>query len=233
MNIVTLIPARGGSKSIPLKNIKELNGRPLIDYSIKYSLACPLVNKTIVSTDSPQIAEIATRCGAMVPFLRPENLAQDLTPDFPVILHALKSLEKIFDKQIDLIIILRPTSPLRPSGLIERGVKLMKDNPNACSLRSVAKSSEHPFRQWKLKDGFMTGYESKINEAYNKPRQKLPTVYFQTGDLDIVRRETLLNGSVTGKKILPLIIQHEEMVDIDFLSDWAEAEKRIKNSLNE
>jgi CMP-N,N'-diacetyllegionaminic acid synthase len=230
MNIITLIPARGGSKSIPLKNIKELNGRPLIDYSIKYSLACSLVNQTIVSTDSSQIAEIAESCGALVPFLRPENLAQDLTPDFPVILHALKSLEKIFGKQIDLIIILRPTSPLRPPGLIEKAIKLMNDNPDACSLRSVAKSSEHPFRQWKLKDGFMIGYESKINEAYNKPRQELPNVYFQTGDLDIVRRETLLNGSVTGNNILPLVISHEEMVDIDFMSDWVKAEKRIKNS---
>jgi N-acylneuraminate cytidylyltransferase len=230
MNIVTLIPARGGSKSIPLKNIKELNGRPLIDYSIKYSLACSLVNQTIVSTDSSQIAEIAASCGALVPFLRPENLAQDLTPDFPVILHALKSLEKIFGKQIDLIIILRPTSPLRPPGLIEKGIKLMNDNPDAGSLRSVAKSSEHPFRQWKLKDRFMIGYESKINEAYNKPRQELPNVYFQTGDLDIVRRETLLNGSVTGNNILPLVISHEEMVDIDLMSDWVEAEKRIKNS---
>ena len=92
MNIVTVIPARGGSKSIPLKNIKELNGRPLIDYSIKYSLACSLVNQTVVSTDSSQIAEIAISCGALVPFLRPDNLAQDLTPDFPVMLHALKSL---------------------------------------------------------------------------------------------------------------------------------------------
>tara|TARA_B100001123_G_C15248749_1_gene1001981 strand:- start:233 stop:925 length:693 start_codon:yes stop_codon:yes gene_type:complete len=230
MNIVTVIPARGGSKSIPLKNIKELNGRPLIDYSIKYSLACSLVNQTVVSTDSSQIAEIAISCGALVPFLRPDNLAQDLTPDFPVMLHALKSLEKIFGKQIDLIVLLRPTSPLRPSQLIEKGIQLMKDYPNASSLRTIAKSSEHPFRQWKLKDGFMTGYESEIDEPYNKPRQELPTVYFQTGDLDIIRRETLLNGSVSGNKILPLVIQHEEMVDIDLMSDWVEAEKRIKNS---
>ena len=230
MNVVTVIPARGGSKSIPLKNIKKLNGKPLIDYSIKYSLSCSLVNQTIVSTDSPQIAEIAKSCGALVPFLRPESLAQDLTPDFPVILHALKSSEKIYGKQIDLIVILRPTSPLRPSNLIERGVKLMKDNPNASSLRSIARSSEHPYRQWKLNDGFITGYESNIHEPYNKPRQELPDVYFQTGDLDMVRRETLLNGSVTGNNILPLIIKHEEMVDIDLMSDWVEAEKRIKSS---
>ncbi len=230
MNIYTVIPARGGSKSIPNKNIKLLNGRPLIEYSIKYSLACSLVNHTVVSTNSPEIAAIAMACGAEVPFLRPINLAQDLTPDYPVFDHALKLLEGLTGKQIDLIVLLRSTSPLRPASLIERGIQLMKDFPEASSIRSVTKSTEHPFRQWKLEGDFIVGYETSISEPYNIPRQELPAVYFQTGDLEIIRRETLLNGSVSGNNILPLIIDPEDMVDIDNMADWVEAEKRIKNS---
>jgi len=180
MNIYTVIPARGGSKSIPQKNIKLLNGKPLIEYSIKYSLACPLVNHTIVSTDSPEIAEIAKACGAEVPFLRPSEFSGDLVPDYPVLAHALKELEEATNKRIDLIVLLRPTSPLRPVKLIEKGIQLMINFPNASSVRSVTKSTEHPYRQWKLDGDHMIGYANEINEAYNIPRQKLPSVYFQT-----------------------------------------------------
>jgi CMP-N,N'-diacetyllegionaminic acid synthase len=228
MNIYTIIPARSGSKGIPNKNIKLLNGKPLIEYSIIYSKACPLVNHTIVSTDSGEIAEIALGCGAEVPFLRPLDLAQDLTPDYPVIVHALKTLEDLKNKRIDLIILLRPTSPLRPSLLIEKGIQLMIDFPSASSIRTITKSTEHPFRQWKLNGNFMVSYETEIYEPFNLPRQELPSVYFQTGDLEIVRRETLLSGSISGSNILPLIIQPEEMVDIDNILDWEEAEKKLK-----
>ncbi len=233
MNIYTVIPARGGSKSIPNKNIKMLNDRPLIEFTIKYSLACPLINHTIVTTDSPEIATIAKKCGAEVPFMRPPEFAQDHTPDYPVFAHALKLLEELTNEKIDLIVLLRPTSPLRPAKLIEKGISLMIKFPEASSLRTVAKSTEHPFRQWKMKDDFMVGYETDIDEAYNLPRQELPPVYFQTGDLEIIRRETLLNGSISGNKIIPLIILPEEMVDIDNMVDWAKAEKRINLSKSE
>lgn len=229
MNVYTIIPARGGSKSIPEKNIKVLNGRPLIDYSIKYSLACPLVKRTIVSTDSQKIADIALSCGAEVPFLRPIDLAQDNTRDYPVFEHALKTLEQLTNEPIDLIILLRPTSPLRPPNLIQRGIQLMNNFPSASSLRSVAKSTEHPFRQWKLDGDFMIGYESGTIEPYNIPRQELSQVFFQTGDIEIIRRETLLNGSISGKNVLPLVLLPEEMVDIDDMVDWAEAEKKIRD----
>lgn len=227
MNIYVVIPARGGSKSIPKKNIQLLLGRPLIEYSIEYSLKCPLVAHTVVSTDSSEIAKISRNCGAEVPFVRPKELAQDDTQDYPVFIHALKTLEELYNEKIDVIILLRPTSPLRPPCLIEKGIALLKRFPEASSVRSATPSSEHPFRQWRINGDYMVGYETEVFEAYNLPRQQLPPVYFQTGDLEIIRRQTLLENSISGKRILPLIIKPEEMVDIDNMSDWYKAEERL------
>jgi len=225
MNIYTVIPARGGSKSIPKKNIQLLCGKPLIQYSVEYSIKCSLVTSTVVSTDSEEIAEIARDCGAKVQFMRPVELAQDDTPDYPVIRHALTTLEKLNNEIIDTIVLLRPTSPLRPPHLIERGVNILDRLTDATSIRSVTIAKEHPYRQWRIYKEYMEGYEDKVFEPYNFPRQKLPGVYFQTGDLEIVRRSTLLSGSVSGKKVVPLIIERSEMLDIDELSDLKRAEK--------
>ncbi len=229
MNICTVIPARGGSKSIPKKNIKLLHGKPLIQYSIEYSLKCPLVGRTVVSTDSEEIAKIAKDCKAEVPFIRPVELARDDTEDFPVFKHALTALEDIYKQQIDIIVLLRPTSPFRPAGLIEKGVDLLRRFPQGASVRSVAKTAEHPYRQWKISGDFMTGYETGVFEPYNIPRQKLPPVYFQTGDIEIIRRGTILNGSISGDHILPLVIDHADIVDIDSNSDWKDAQQHLKN----
>jgi len=227
MNIYTVIPARGGSKSIPKKNIRLLRGKPLIQYSIEYSLKCSLVTNTIVSTDSEEISEIACNCGAKVQFIRPVELAQDDTPDYPVIRHALDTLENLNNEKIDAIVLLRPTSPLRPPNLIERGVDILKQFSDVTSVRSVTLAKEHPYRQWIMYDNYMKGYETKVFETYNFPRQKLPEAYFQTGDLEIVRRRTLLGGSVSGQKVAPLIIDRSEMLDIDEPSDLKLAEKKL------
>lgn len=230
MNIYTVIPARGGSKSIPKKNIQLLNGKPLIAHTIEYSLKCTLVNHTVVSTDSEEIAEIARSYGAEVPFIRPEELAQDDTPDYPVFRHALNTLEELYSEQIDVVVLLRATSPLRPSGLIERGIALLKRFSEASSVRSVTPCKQHPFRQWKINGEYIVGYEREVFEPYNIPRQQLPPVYYQTGDLEIVRRQTLLDGSISGKRVLPLIIKPEEMVDIDNMSDWHKAEEQLQRN---
>ncbi|MBF0460803.1 MAG: acylneuraminate cytidylyltransferase family protein [Magnetococcales bacterium] len=229
MNIYTVIPARGGSKSIPHKNIRLLNGQPLIHYSIRYSLACSLIKRTIVSTDSAEIARIAQEQGAEVPFLRPPEHAQDNTPDFPVFQHALHTLEHLYQETIDLLLLLRPTSPLRPPGLIEQAVALMENHPEASSVRSVAIAKEHPYRQWQREGNFIRGVEQTVFEPYNIPRQQLPTTYFQTGDLELIRRETLLAGSISGPRVLPLLIDHEQMVDIDHESDLRSAEKKCRD----
>ncbi|MBT3921890.1 MAG: acylneuraminate cytidylyltransferase family protein, partial [Nitrospina sp.] len=116
---ISLIPARGGSKGIPRKNLALLDGKPLIAYSIEESLNCSLISRTIVSTDDPEIAEVARKYGAEAPFLRPSELAQDDTPDFPVFLHALEWLRANEDLSPDMFVQLRPTTPIRPSKIIE------------------------------------------------------------------------------------------------------------------
>lgn len=225
MKIYTVIPARGGSKSIPKKNICLLNNKPLLQHSVEYSLHCPQIAHTIVSTDSEEIAEVARKCGAEVPFIRPAEFAQDLTQDYPVMRHALEELEKFYNERIDVIALLRPTSPFRPPNLIERAVALLEKYPNASSVRAVAVAQEHPFRQWETDGPYIVGYEKKVFEPYNIPRQLLPQAYFQTGDLEMVKRQTLMEGSVSGSRVLPLIISHEEMVDIDNAEDWKKAEQ--------
>ena len=231
MNIVTVIPARKGSKSIPLKNIQLLNDKPLLSYSIVYSTKCPLISHTVVSTDSNRIAKISREFGAEVPFIRPDDIAQDDTQDFPVIRHALEQLEERYMKKIDAIAWLRPTSPLRPEGLIERAVRILEKNPDCTSVRSVVGSSEHPYRQW-LSDGKTIKSvvsDLHVYEPYNIPRQQLPDVYFQSGDLELVRREAIISGSISGNKVMPLIIEQGEMLDIDHYSDLRSAETKISH----
>jgi len=227
MFVCTIIPARGGSKSIPMKNISMLNGRPLLQYSIEYSLKCSLVNKTVVSTDSMQIAEIARNCGAEVPFIRPKEIAEDLTQDFPVMLHAMEEIEIKENIIIDFLVLLRPTSPLRPPQLIEKGLELLQADDKATSIRSVTPSREHPYRQWNINGPYMSGFKDNIVEPYNIPRQLLPEVFFQTGDIEIIRRDTIQTGSVSGDRVIPLIIEHDDMIDIDEFEDLARAENKL------
>ena len=231
MLIYTIIPARGGSKSIPRKNIRNLSGSPLIKYSIDYSLNSKYIDKTIVSTDDDEIASIAINCGAEVPFMRPSVYAEDLTQDFAVLNHAMLQCQEIFNESADIFVLLRPTSPLRPAGLIEKSIDLLLKNPNASSVRAVAKSSQHTYRQWKSSNKYIEPFASPskdVHEPYNLPRQLLPNIYFQTGDIEVIRRETLLSGSVSGKKILPILIESDQVLDIDNFSDLKDANNRIK-----
>lgn len=229
VKIVVIIPARGGSKSLPNKNILPLNGKPLLCYSVAYALGCKSVDKVVVSTDSEHIASIAKECGAETPFLRPAEYSQDNTRDYLVMRHALEFFDDI-DEIYDLYILLRPTSPIRPSGLIERAIKILENNPSASSVRSVAKIKEHPYRAWCIEStGRMRGCAEGVEEPYNIPRQELPKTYFQTGDIEAIRRETLLNGSVSGGNVYPLIIEHDEMVDIDHINDFKNAEEKLKS----
>src|SRR3972149_1828506 len=127
--VLAVVQARGGSKSIPGKNIRSLAGHPLIAYSIAAGLAAQSVTRLIVSTDSQEIAEIARQYGAEVPFLRPPELAQDDSPDLPLFQHALRWLEDHEDYRPDVVVQLRPTSPLRPVGLIDEAVEALRACP--------------------------------------------------------------------------------------------------------
>ena len=229
MKVIVIIPARSGSKSLPNKNILPLKGKPLLCYSISYGLESDIVDKVIVSTDSEEFAEIAKTYGADIPFIRPAELAMDNTRDYPFMRHALDYFDSI-GEIYDVYILLRPTSPLRPEGLIEKSISILKENPTATSVRAVTQTKEHPYRVLGLnKDGSIDTFISNIEEPYNHPRQELPEAYSMTGDIEAARRETLLSGSVSGKKIFPLVINPEDKIDIDHIDDFRTAEKRLGN----
>jgi N-acylneuraminate cytidylyltransferase len=228
--VLALIPARGGSKSIPRKNIRPFAGHPLIAYSIAAGQAAQSVSRVIVSTDDEQIAEISRQYGAETPFLRPEEYSQDHTPDLPVFQHALRWLAEHEDYRPEIVVQLRPTSPLRRVAHIDQAVYRLLEHPQADAVRTVCVPFQNPYKMWRIAaDGYMlplvqTGHP----EPYNLPRQELPDVYWQTGYVDATWADTILDkNSMTGERILPLVIDPSEWIDIDSPDDWRRAERML------
>lgn len=224
--VLAVIPARGGSKGIPRKNIKLFAGYPLIAYSIAAALQSKLTTRVIVSTDDEEIAAVARKWGAETPFLRPAEFAADNSLDLPVFQHALRWLKAHEGYNPDIVLQLRPTSPARPRTLVDEAVQLLLDHPEADSVRGVVPSGENPFKMWRVdpQSGQMHGLLSLdgIEEPYNAPRQKLPVIYWQTGHIDAIRPErTFMAGdSMSGKVILPLMLDPDFTIDIDTPFDW-------------
>jgi N-acylneuraminate cytidylyltransferase len=229
VKVLAVIPARGGSKGITRKNIKKMGNYPLIAYSIAAAQQAQVKLRTIVSTDDAEIAEIAQKYGAEVPFLRPAEYAQDHTPDLPVFEHAIKWLQENESYRPDIVIQLRPTSPFRPINLVDRAVQILLDHPEASSVRGVIPSQQNPYKMWKVdSDGRMEPLlKTKFSEPYNMPRQKLPKTFWQTGHIDVVRVETILNGSMSGESIFSCVIDPAFSVDLDSLEDWQRAEWKL------
>ena len=229
--VLAIIPARGGSKGIPRKNIRQFSGTPLIAYSIAAGTQADLVTRVIVSTDDPEIADVARQFGAEVPFMRPKELAQDDTLDTPVFLHALKWLDEHEGYRPELVVQLRPTSPLRPVGLVDEAITKMRENPQADSLRGVVPASENPYKMWHITpNGLLRAILplEGLDEPFNAPRQQLPKAYWQTGHIDVIRPRVILeDGLMSGKNILPLLIDLQYTADIDTLDDWNRAEGKL------
>ncbi len=228
MEVLAIIPARGGSKSIPRKNIRTFAGYPLLAWSIAAAKQSKSVTRTIVSTDDSEIARLARTFGAETPFLRPATFAKDTTPDLPVFVHALEWLDKHEGYRPDVVVQLRPTSPIRPIGLVDKAVKVLLRHPDATSVRGVVPAGQNPHKMWRL-----TGKNSPmkplltvegIAEPYNAPRQLLPKIYWQTGHIDAIQPKTIQSGSMSGERIYPLIIDPRFTVDLDTLRDWDRAE---------
>lgn len=227
LEVLAIIPARGGSKSIPRKNIRPLAGHPLIAYSIAAGLAAKSITNLIVSTDDLEIAEIARFYGAETPFMRPAEFAEDMTPDLPVFLHTLRWLEEHQGERPDIIVHIRPTVPLRPASLIDEAVALLQRTPDADSVRGVSIAHHTPYKMWRTRDdGLLTPLLTDTSgEPYNMPRQALPKVYQHTGHIDVIRYETLMQQqSMSGERILPIMIDSRYCVDIDTEEDWTYAE---------
>lgn len=227
--ILALIPARGGSKGIPHKNIRNFAGYPLIAWSIAAAKQASCVTRLIVSTDDEEIASVAREYGAETPFLRPSEFAQDQTTDLPVFEHALDWLEKNENYIPKFVIQLRPTSPIRPQDCVDSAVKILMEHADADCVRGVVPAGQNPHKMWRFagEDRPMRPLlqVEGIPEPYNAPRQVLPPVYWQTGHIDAIRVSTIKQKhSLTGEVIYPLVIDPAYTVDIDNLSDWAKYE---------
>ncbi len=231
--VLAIIPARGGSKGIPRKNIKLFASHPLVAWSIAAALQADLVTRVIVSTDDEEIAAISRQHGAETPFLRPAELAADLSVDFPLFEHALGWLKEKEGYQPDIVVQLRPTSPIRPRGLVNQAVQQLLDHPEADSVRGVIPSGQNPYKMWRVDGDRMYPLlkADGIDEPYNAPRQQLPPTYWQTGHIDAIRVSTILEKhSLSGNMILPAHIDPAFTVDIDSPRDWNRAEWLVWHS---
>jgi CMP-N-acetylneuraminic acid synthetase len=231
--VLALIPARGGSKGIPRKNIHAFAGHPLIAYSIAAALQAETVSRVVVSTDDQEIAEVARLYGAETPFMRPVELAEDRTTDLPVFQHALSWLAEHENYHPEIILHLHATSPVRPPGFIDQAVRLLHEHPQAECVRSVVAPGQNPYKMWRIdpRSGRMIPLLTipGIAEPYNTPRQQLPAVYLQTGHVNAIRPATILGGSMTGQVILPIIINARYEVDLDTPADWERGEWLVTN----
>jgi N-acylneuraminate cytidylyltransferase len=224
---VAIVPARGGSKSIPRKNIRPLAGVPLLAYSIEAGLRARTVDRVIVSTDDQEIGDIARAWGADVPFLRPAALAEDATPDLPVFEHAIGWLKTHTEWVPEIVVQLRPTSPLRSPNFVDDAVELLRSDATADSVRAVVPVSQNPHKMWHLQaDGGMTPLlPADAPEAYNQPRQTLPHTYWQTGHVDAVRTTVIRDcASMSGRRIRALMVDPAYACDIDTQADWDRTE---------
>jgi N-acylneuraminate cytidylyltransferase len=222
-DVLAVVPARGGSKGLPRKNILHLHGHPLLAYSIAAGKQAQGVTRTICSTDDPEIQQHAKAYGAEVPFLRPSSLAQDISPDLPLFLHVLQWFGEHENWKPEIIVHLRPTSPIRFPGQVDAAIQLLANNPEATSVRAVCPAPCTPYKMWRpgAQEHAVLSFMRPlldlpgISEPFNHPRQELPVVWWQTGGLDVMWTSTILEGSMTGKNVLPLITDQNYAVDID------------------
>ena len=230
--VLAIIAARGGSKGLPGKNIRKLLGKPLIFYTISEAKKSKLLTRFIVSTDSPEIARIARKYGAEVPFMRPKKFARDLTTDMEYLPHAVNWLKEHEGYKPDIILRLPPTSPMRRSEHIDQGIQLLIDGGDSLdSVRPIVESPLLPHKMWEI-DGkrkrivpFMRNDTRGIHEPWNLPRQKLPKIYWQTGAMDVFWRKTMEEKkSTSGTRVGYFLMTPEDSVDIDHIIDFKLAE---------
>lgn len=229
MRVLALIPARGGSKNPPNKNLLPFKGKPLIVHSIEQALRAERIGRVIVSTDSQTIAEISQQAGAEVPFQRPAEFAGDFSTDLEVFRHALQWLAEHEGYRPELLVHLRPTSPVRSASLLDQGIERLAVHPEADSLRSVAPAPHTPYKMWRLNGDFLEPLLTHPTclEPYNLPRQLLPPVYWQNCYVDITRWRTVMTkNSMTGSRILAFVLSPDDDVDIDSLQDLRRAEQK-------
>jgi CMP-N,N'-diacetyllegionaminic acid synthase len=229
ISAIALIPARAGSQRVPGKNIRHLNGHPLIAYSIAIALECKQFDRVLVSTDSEETAEIARYYGAEVPELRPASLAGSKSPDIEWVKYTLEK----FGKGHDVFSILRPTSPFRTTDTIKRAFVEFKA-ANCDSIRAVELCKEHPGKMWSIEGKRLNPLlEQPVGEIpwHSRQYQDLPKVYIQNSSLEIAWSKIALEmNSIAGTKIAPFLTNEFEGFSIDYEHDWMAAEYFEQNN---
>ena len=227
MHILAIIPARGGSKVIPFKNIRKLAGKPLIEHTIESAKKSKYIDKLIVTTDNKKIAKIAEAAGAEVPFLRPKKISRDDSPSIEYVKHTLDFLSSNQLYIPDIVLILQPTSPLRTSNTIDRSIEMLRKSNASCIL-GVSKIKNHPFLSFWYKGQYLKPFKKNFQKYYQ--RQKFPELYYPTGSIYTFWRETVKKyNSVYGPKIKPMIIDDITRIDIDEEFDFVMCETIILN----
>jgi len=225
---VAIIPARSGSKRIPHKNIRPFRGHPLIAYSIHSARAAGVFERVIVSTDSPEVAQIAQKYGAEVPGLRPPELAEDSSHDIGFLRHAME--EWVGGEDSQLWGIVRPTSPLRSPNTLREANQLLRKAEWADSIRALRPVAEHPGKMWRLDEE--TGEARTLLDqggAFNGPMNQLEKVFIQASSFEIVRRGAVLEyDSIAGNRVLGYVMPEHESIDINTEEDWVTLEKAVE-----
>jgi N-acylneuraminate cytidylyltransferase len=219
--IAAIIPARGGSKGVPRKNIKPLGGVPLLAYSIAAAQLSNYISRAIVSTDDEEIAEIAKRFHADVPFMRPAEFATDAAGDYEVIRHAIDWLGENEGIIPGYFVHLRPTTPLREIALVDEAIRMFCAVDGFTSLRSAHPAPESPYKWFRMKgkDQFQSFIPNLSNEDINHDRRSYPTAYVPDGYVDIIKTEQLLaTGMVHGEKMMAYI--SPDCTEVDTLREF-------------
>lgn len=223
-----MIPARGGSKSIPRKNLQLLWGKPLIAHSIEHALRARHIKRVVVSTDDEEIAAAARAYGADVPFMRPTELAADDTPDLPVFQHTLQWLRDVEGYRPSAVVHLRPTYPIRRPETIDAAIDAFRGRADVDSLRSVSVAHQTPYKMWRIgTDGCLVPVARLDDgrEGHSLPRQALPRVFWQNGYVDITRPEVILEQASMGGRRIQSFVTNELGIEIDYAEDLREAER--------
>lgn len=229
--VLALIPARGGSKGIPRKNLLEVAGKPLIAYSILQAKQSSRISRVIVTTDDAEIAGVSRHWGAEVPFLRPAEFAQDLSPDIDAFRHALHWLRENEGYQPEMVVHLRPPGPVRRVEQIDQAVDLLAAHPEADAVRSVRRALQTPYKMWRISErGYLEPLlrHPGMPDCQSVPRQMLPAVYWQSGYVDVVRPRAILEkNSMWGDCALPYIVE-EEILEIDYPENVPQVEEALR-----
>ncbi len=227
MRVLGLITARGGSKAIPRKNIKNLGGRPLISYVAQDALSAKLIDRVVLSTDDEEIAQVAHNEGVEVPFMRPDFLAQDTSTSLDVIIHAIKTLEAEGDKY-DAVCLLQPTSPFKPKGFIDQCIERFIDT-SVDTLISVLSVPHEYNPHWVFEENDKGLLTISTGEKELIPRrQELPAAYYRDGSVYVFNvKNPIENRSIVSGRVAYIESSSEYYCNLDRMEDWEKAELKV------